>query len=143
LSYNKKQDIIDGLEDANLFMVKGIYRQWKQAVSLNFSSGPIKSQKLKPLLLEISKECKQIGLEVVAIVCDQRSANQAVINSLLKDTNNKCIQDGVKNTFCGVTTGGNNDIILLCDVPHLFKGIRNNLLTEDLHFEENGLKKIG
>ncbi|CAH1382038.1 unnamed protein product [Tenebrio molitor] len=104
LSYNKKQDIIDGLEDfgngdrsshiadhANVFMVKGIHRQWKQAVSFNFSSGPIKSQKLKPLLLEIIKECKQIGLEVVATVCDQGSANQAVINSLLKDTHNKCI----------------------------------------------------
>jgi hypothetical protein len=155
LSYNKKQDIIDGLEDfgngdrsshiadhANVFMVKGIHRQWKQAVSFNFSSGPIKSQKLKPLLLEIIKECKQIGLEVVATVCDQGSANQAVINSLLKDTHNKCIENGVQNTFCGFTTDGTDDVIPLYDVPHLFKGIRNNLLTKDLHFEENGLKKI-
>ncbi|KAH0818544.1 hypothetical protein GEV33_004247 [Tenebrio molitor] len=139
---NLLNEIPYGADHANVFMVKGIHRQWKQAVSFNFSSGPIKSQKLKPLLLEIIKECKQIGLEVVATVCDQGSANQAVINSLLKDTHNKCIENGVQNTFCGFTTDGTDDVIPLYDVPHLFKGIRNNLLTKDLHFEENGLKKI-
>jgi hypothetical protein len=100
-------------DHANVFMVKGIHRQWKQAASFNFSSGPIKSQKLKSLLLEIIKECKQIGLEVVATVCDQGSANQAVINSLLKNTHNKCIENGVQSTFCGFTTDGTDDVLPL------------------------------
>lgn len=36
----------------------------------------------------------------------------------------------------------NQEVVHLYDVPHIFKGIRNNLLDKDLHFTVNGVNKI-
>jgi hypothetical protein len=56
LSCNKKTQCVEGVEDyghndrtyqiadyANVFLLKGIHRQWKQAVTFTFSYGPIKT----------------------------------------------------------------------------------------------------
>ncbi|CAH1379151.1 unnamed protein product, partial [Tenebrio molitor] len=72
LSCNKKTQYY-----ANVFLLKGIHRQWKQAVTFTFSYGPIKTNKLKALLVDVIKESQRIGLEVVVTVCDQGGANQA------------------------------------------------------------------
>lgn len=45
-----------------------------------FSNEPIKSEKLKNLLINVIKMWQESGLEVVSTVCDQGAANQAVIN---------------------------------------------------------------
>ncbi|RZC40252.1 uncharacterized protein BDFB_011654, partial [Asbolus verrucosus] len=111
-------------------MLKGIHRQWKQAVAFAFSKGPIKAKDLKPLLVS------KIGFEVMATVCDQGGSNQAVINSLLRDTDEYCKKKNIENTFDGFLID-DVDIIVLYDVPHLFKGLRNNLLSKDLHFQMN------
>jgi hypothetical protein len=76
----------------------------------------------------VIKECQRIGLEVVVTVCDQGGANQAVINSLLKDTAERCQRAYKENKYCEFGING-EDIIPVFDVPHLFKDIRNNLLT--------------
>lgn len=154
LTYNRRLNIIEGLEDygngkrkphiadhANVFMIKGINRQWKQAVSFTFSNGPIKSGQLKSLLIEVIKQCQEAGLEVIGTVCDQGSANQAVINSLLRDTAQECLRKGVENKYSGFCIN-EQEVIPLFDVPHLFKGIRNNLLTKDLYYQQDGQKKI-
>ncbi|KAK9702541.1 Transposase IS4 [Popillia japonica] len=39
-------------DHANVFMIKSIYRQWKQAVSFSFSSGPEKSTNLKAMVVQ-------------------------------------------------------------------------------------------
>lgn len=78
---------------------------------------------------------------VVATVCDQGSANQAAINILLKETNEQFSQAEQGNPYFGFLEG-NQEIIPLFDVPHLMKGIRNNLLNKDLHFTLNNEKKI-
>jgi hypothetical protein len=69
LSYNKRTHCIEGVEDygrnnrtpaiaeyANVFMLKEIHRQWKQAISFTFSHDPIKTLKLKSLLVEVIKK---------------------------------------------------------------------------------------
>lgn len=106
-----------------------------------FSSGPIKSIKLKEIITLVIKECHRVGLEVVATVCDQGAANQAAINSLLEKTKVELQRNNLENRYFGFLVDG-REIVPLYDVPHLFKGLRNNLLTKDLHFEMNGEKKV-
>jgi hypothetical protein len=67
-------------------MVRGIHRQWKQPISFTFLNGPIKAADLKKIITGAITACQNIGFKVVATVCDQGSANQAAINSLLANT---------------------------------------------------------
>lgn len=78
---------------------------------------------------------------VVATVCDQGSTNQSAIKTLLKETNEQFTRTNQENPYFGFVEG-NQEIIPLFDVPHLMKGIRNNLLNKDLHFTLNKEKKI-
>lgn len=153
LKYNRKKDTLIGFQDdgvtkqplfadhANVFMVKGVYRKWKQPVVYSFSNGPIKSTSLKNLILEVIKECFSIGLNVVATICDQGSTNQAAIKMLLKDTSEFYARKNEENPYFGFQVD-NKEVVPLFDVPHLFKGIRNNLLTKDLHFVLNGTQRV-
>lgn len=65
------------------------------------------------------------GLTVVSTICDQAPANVAAINQLYNEI--------AKNKEFGFKVG-NQKIIPLYDVPHLLKGLRNNLVLKDLHF---------
>uniref|UniRef100_A0A1Y1JZB1 THAP-type domain-containing protein n=1 Tax=Photinus pyralis TaxID=7054 RepID=A0A1Y1JZB1_PHOPY len=153
LHYNSKLDCIEGVADyggkryphladyANVFMIKGVYRQWKQPFSFTFSNGPLSSTQLKQLIEEVITVCQQVGLKVVATICDQGSANQAAINALLKDANEYFLQKGMENPHLGFFIN-NQEIVPLYDVPHLFKGLRNNLLTKNLHFTKNGVEQV-
>ncbi|KAF7286869.1 hypothetical protein GWI33_003440 [Rhynchophorus ferrugineus] len=136
LQYNIKEDCIDGLENTgsykraaiadyvNVFMVKGLFRKWKQPVSFTYSKGPIKSTLLKHLIVKVIGKCQEIGLKVLCTVCDQGSANQAAINSLLSQSRS-----------CSEFQVNGEKIIPLYDIPHLFKGIRNNLLKKNLYIK--------
>ncbi|KAB0800837.1 hypothetical protein PPYR_06576 [Photinus pyralis] len=151
--YNRHNDIIVGIEDfghkrsskladhVNLFMLRGLHRQWRQPVSFTFSSGPVTSENLKYQLTEVIKNCLEIGLDVVATVCDQGASNQAAINSLIKDTREHFLREGQENRLFGFLVN-NQEIVPFYDVPHLLKGIRNNLLNKDLHFVMNNKKGI-
>jgi hypothetical protein len=69
LSYNRSVDCVDGLEDlgnrrtphiagyAKVFMIKGIFRQWKQPFCFTFSSGPAKSVDIKNMITEVITSC--------------------------------------------------------------------------------------
>lgn len=69
----------------------------------------------------------------MATVCDQGGANQAAINSLLRDTEEHFRLLGEEKKLFGFLVQ-DQEIIPLYDVPHLFKGLRNNLLDKNLHF---------
>lgn len=77
-------------------MVKGIFRQWKQPLAFTFSHGPMKAVVLKSLIEGIIQECQNIGLKVVSTICDQGSANQAAINTLLYETKEEHHQRGLE-----------------------------------------------
>lgn len=151
--FQRKENIIVGLQDfgderhrlfadhANVFMLRGLYKQWKQPIAFTFSDGPVKSDKLSLMIKDIIKECQRIGLDIVATVCDQGAANQAAINKLLKETNQKMIREATENRYFGFLVE-DKEVVPLFDVPHLFKGLRNNLLTKDLHFTCNDANKI-
>lgn len=96
---------------------------------------------LKQLVRNVIHCCQEIGLTVVATVCDQGSTNQTAINMLLRETREHLLQSEHDNPYFGFIEN-NQEIIPLFDVPHLLKGIRNNLLNKDLHFTINNVKKI-
>lgn len=73
------------------------------------------------------------GLTVVSTICDQAPTNVAAINRLYKKTVEKKVFD---------FKVGNEEIIPLFDVPHILKGLRNNLVSKDLHFEIDNKKII-
>jgi hypothetical protein len=123
------------------YMIKRLHTQWKQAIYFSCSSGPLKSNELKSQITTVIKQCQEISLEVVATVCDQGSTNQTAINSLLKDTCDMFARMNLENKIFGFLIN-KKEVVPLYDVPHLFKGVRNNLLSKNLHFELNGQMKI-
>ena len=153
LQFNKKYDFIEGLEDfgdsrnaaladhANVFLIKGILRRWKQPIAFTFSNGPTKTFILKQQIISLIEKCQKIGLKVIFTICDQGAGNQAAINSLLKDTVDNCKKNNEECRYHGFLING-EEIVPVYDIPHLFKGIRNNLLTKDLHIKINGETKI-
>ncbi|KAF7283970.1 hypothetical protein GWI33_022791 [Rhynchophorus ferrugineus] len=81
---------------------------------------------------------EECGLNVVATVCDQGSANVAAIRSLLDDTTQSFVRKKEENRHFGFLVNNKEIVPLL----NLLKGIRNNMLTKDLHFTLNNIKRV-
>lgn len=121
-------------------MLRGIKRKWKQPVYYNFVNGATKHMDLVTIIKLIIRKCHSIGLNVVSTICDQGASNQAAINYLVKQTQEEYKRAG-KDMSEYIFEVDGKKIIPLFDVPHLFKGIRNNLLKYPLSFvEENKTK---
>lgn len=71
-----------------------------------------------------------LGLEVVAVICDQGSTNRAAIEGLVQEARASYLKVG--ETPKRRVLIGNTEIVPIYDVPHLFKGMRNNLMTYKL-----------
>ena len=80
-----------------------------------------------------------MGLNVIGTVCDQGSNNAKAIKLLLEETEEMRIRKNEENRCFGFSVL-DREVIPLYDVPHLFKGLRNNLLNKDLYYEKNGVK---
>ncbi|XP_074033220.1 transposable element P transposase [Leptinotarsa decemlineata] len=153
LFYQRQDDEIMGFQDygterhpvlanhANVFMLKGVYKQWKQPVVFTFSNGPIEVLQLKKLIKDIIKECFIIGLNVIATVCDQGTTNASAINMLLQETKEVFLRSNTENLYFGFLVD-NHEVVPLYDVPHLLKGLRNNLINKNLHYTQNGIEKV-
>ena len=92
--FNQKFDCIEGYEDlgsqgrtrnmanhALLFLLRGLCRNWKQLVAYYLSHGSTKAEMLKQFLKEVLEACQNVGLHVVATVCDgyqQRQGHETV-----------------------------------------------------------------
>ncbi|XP_045473667.1 uncharacterized protein LOC123680055 [Harmonia axyridis] len=148
ISYSPYKDEIVGLEDygdekkaliadhANVFLIKGLYKSYKQPLAFTFSRGAINSYQLKGLISILIKECQNIGLDVVATICDQGTTNVKAVQLLLEEGR----QEHVDHNHFGFFVN-NKEIVPLFDTPHLIKGLRNNLLTKDAHFLLNDVPK--
>lgn len=66
----------------------------------------------------------------MATVCDQGSTNRSAIEGMVQDARSEYIRDN--QTPKRRIIIGRQEIIPLYDIPHLIKGIRNNLLVKDL-----------
>lgn len=98
LQYNQHLDMVTGYENfgsgnsqcnrnklathALVFMIRGLYKHWKQAIGYFFSADSTPASVLKQLMFQAIDYSTEAGLKVVALVCDQTSINQRLFTDL-------------------------------------------------------------
>ena len=134
--YNIEQDIIEGLEDfggmrtryfanhATVFAVRGILTPWKQVLGYVLSSGPLKEEILKYLLLKCLDKLTNAGLDVKAIVCDQDGNHIKTMGEFGITEDSTYFMHNSKKIF------------VVYDPRHLLKSIRND-------FKRTGFRQEG
>jgi hypothetical protein len=152
--HNSRTDSIEGFVDyggsnrrlafadnALTFMLKGIHKKWKQTVCFTFCEGTTSTDQLASILKEVVRHVRKCGLQIVATISDQGATNQATIKRLIADTNKYFAEQERENSIQGYLIDGIK-IVHLFDFPHLMKCIRNMLLNKDLHFVQQGKRKV-
>ncbi|CAH2989328.1 unnamed protein product [Chilo suppressalis] len=152
LSFNQKKDKVTGFVDdgykrqpeiadhAQVFMVRGLLKNYKQPISYTFSASATKGTTLANQIKDVVKELQKCGLIVVASVCDQGTNNRQAIKILLNETRGVYLRKG-ETPKDNIILINNQEIVPLYDPPHLLKGIRNNLLNKNLHFVKDDVQK--
>lgn len=150
LQYSEKFDKVTGLhrisctsdfaDKALVFMVRGSRKKFKQPVAFYLTNGTMDSANLAIIIKNVIKAVQSTRLTVVSTICDHATTNVAAINRLLKETNEKYINAGKENSKFEFEIE-NQEIIPLFDVTRLLKGLRNNLVSKDLHFDYNNVKR--
>ena len=125
--YDESKDRVEGFENfgqeinsvvanqATVFMVKGITAKWKQSSGYFFTSGAIKGDKLKTLIIEAIQHISNQGLTCLAVICDQGFNNSKALRQLGVT---------VDQPFFHVDSV---QVHVLYDPPHILKNTRNNL----------------
>jgi len=137
--FNQKFNCVEGFEDlgskgrmcnianhALLFMDRGLHRKWKQPVAYYLSCGSTKAEMLVQFLKEVLDACQNVGLHVVATVCDMGTNNVKAMK-LLGST-------GEEPFF----QFQNHAIATIYDPPHLLKCTRNLFLKNDVQVTAYG-----
>lgn len=138
LQYFESSDTVSGFVDlgefgkktsdiarqAVQFMVRGVSSRWKQPVGHFFGTHTIQVATMKEMILKIVSMLEDIGLRVVALVCDQEPSH-CVLYKLL----------GISVAQPWFLAESGNRVYGLYDVPHLIKNVRNNLLNYDITTE--------
>lgn len=152
ITYAERKDKITGFVDdgetrksefadhAQVFMVRGLIKNYKQAVSYTFAASATKGPELAKQIKKVVSEIQNAGLTVVASVCDQGSNNRQAMKILLNETRGYYLRHGEQVKENTIIING-QEIIPLYDPPHLLKGIRNNLLTKNLLYTKDGITK--
>ncbi|CAB3253325.1 unnamed protein product [Arctia plantaginis] len=150
--YNRKRDAIIGFVDngevthnkiadhALVFMIRGIYYNYKQAVAYTFCAGSTSKAELAAQIKNIIRKLNSAGFKVMGTICDQGCANVSAINYLIEQTKEKYLKNNIEQRN-KVFEIDDEEIIPIYDTPHLLKGIRNNLLTKNLKCKIGGEEK--
>lgn len=150
--YNERKDKITGVVDngqqrqpefadhAQVFMVRGLIKNFKQAIYYTFSASATKGPELAKQIKNVITEVQQAGFIVVASVCDQGTNNRQAIRLLINETRGIYLRRG-ETPKENVVLINDKEIIPLYDPPHLLKGMRNNLISKNLTFKKDGETK--
>ncbi|XP_071554020.1 uncharacterized protein [Temnothorax nylanderi] len=145
VDYDTKKKHIVGFEDfgmkrrarfadhALIFMVRGVQSGWKFPLAYYFCDGATKADQLAEWIKDVAKIVLDSGLHLVAFMCNDGKRNLMAINKLKLESAR--LKKKRKQLYYGYITIKKQDIIPLFDPPHLIKGIRNNLLNNDLEFD--------
>lgn len=84
LEYSKYLDMVEGFEDlghrgrtnelatqAMVFMVRGLYSNWKLPLAYFLSGSSMNSLILKDLIIDVIEKCIELGFNIVTLVCDR------------------------------------------------------------------------
>jgi hypothetical protein len=107
--------------------------KWKQPIGYFFTSGGASADQLAMRAREVMKAAQDCGINIVATVCDQASANMGAIRTLISTTQADHARRSVEYRGLGFEIN-HQDVQPLFDVPHLLKGLRNNMLQLDVKF---------
>ena len=103
LSYNTKNDAVDGFENlgdfgenkkeyasmAMVIEVHGVYSKWKQPLGYLLSNGPCSADVLRNCALHALDELRKIGLNVRAMISDLGTCNQSMFRTIMNITAEK------------------------------------------------------
>lgn len=143
LNYNERKDSVAGFvtngkdthqefaDHAQVFMIRGLIKNYKQPVAYTFSQSATKGPELAVQLKTVVGKLQEAGLIIVATVCDQGTNNSQCIKLLIQETQAALLRKGEeqKGNYFLIN---DQEIMPLYDPPHLIKCIRNNLITKDL-----------
>lgn len=143
IEYNKILDEIEGFEDlgtlgrsnklgsqALVFMVRGIYKNWKFPLCYFFTGSGVKGDDLIKIVKNCVEKILNLDLLPTCIICDQGTQNQRMFKLLGgTDEDPSTIIHNIK-------------LFLIYDMPHLIKSLRNNLLNGDFEVSENKIVSI-
>lgn len=97
-------------------------------------------------MYQVIKCVNETGLRVVATICDQGKPNEGAIRILNAETKlfyqRKCEEYRDQFYEVALDNGQQIRVVHLFDPPHLIKCLRNNLLTKDLIYEIDGVKRM-
>lgn len=138
LEYNQSLDRVEGFEDlgflgrknligqqAMVFCARGLYSSWKMPLGYFITHSSMKSNDLKTVIIDCIEKLFDIGLNVCAVVSDQGTNNQSAYKMLGMTSEKPYFYVRYKQIFS------------VYDVPHIFKNIRNNWLTNDILFKNH------
>ncbi|XP_050518111.1 uncharacterized protein LOC126892588 [Diabrotica virgifera virgifera] len=103
-------------------MMRGLLHNWKIPICYFVTGGPIHSDNLKNIVVEVVSKLQNIGYIPKVLVCDQASNNRALFKLLGACKDQPAIEIG------------NQRIFTVFDTPHLLKSLRNNFLNKKLTF---------
>ncbi|XP_045778538.1 uncharacterized protein LOC123876354 isoform X1 [Maniola jurtina] len=115
-----------------VFMLRGIFSNWKIPIAFNFVRDGIKTFHLKKILKEPIAAIFKSGFILRCTVSDQGSANVAAINSLIADTREDILRSGNDDPNIFHYMIDKKKLYHMYDVPHLLKCFRNNFQKNDL-----------
>ncbi|KAL0820225.1 hypothetical protein ABMA28_006146 [Loxostege sticticalis] len=150
ITYQERKDHITGLVDngakrekefadhAQVFMIRGLIKNYKQPVSYSFSSSATKGPELARQVKEVVTEIQRAGLIVVASVCDQGTNNRQALKILINESRGIFLRRGEEYKE-NIILINDQEIVPLYDPPHLLKGMRNNLINKNLIYVKEGV----
>lgn len=143
IEYIKILDEIEGFEDlgtlgrasklgsqALVFMVRGIYKNWKFPLYYFFTGSGVKGDDLIKIVKNCVEQILNFNLLPTCIICDQGTQNQRMFKLLggTEEDPSTIIND--------------KKLFLMYDMPHLIKSLRNNLLNGDFEISKNKIVSI-
>lgn len=84
---------------------------------------------LKKLIIDVVRALREAGLNILATVSDQGPTNRGAVSDL-KESSTK---DDIIYEIDG------KRMVHIWDVPHIFKNVRNNLISSDLEYDRGAV----
>ena len=117
-------------ESGLVFMLAGISARWKQPVALHYTNNSTNGLLYHPVILEIIRRAHSIGLNVVGIVSDMGSANQALWSKFgIKASRNSTI-----NNKCQHSMDNSRFLYFFHDPAHALKNFKEGMLNHNKIF---------
>ena len=98
IGYEDLGDIGQSLRQADhalVLMARGARKRYKQPIAYYFTKGTVSSEHLKQIIVTAVPQLENMGLHILATVCDQGPTNVGATNQLCNET----VNDTPSGTF--------------------------------------------